>query len=172
MVQRLNSSSTVVSTQKFDAFGKRISTDSNTDLYAGFGGQYSYYTDWETGMELLTYRYFDTVTGRFLTRDPSSYSGGINLYEYCGNGPTTNYDPIRLECLGQAILNAIAGFSTTFTYLFDILFFGGHQKELSCDEVSNCIGAIAGAFLACAFELAAPELEFYQNALKELFTVL
>lgn len=36
----------------------------------GYKGQWGYYTDSETGLLLLTYRYLDPTTGRFLTRDP------------------------------------------------------------------------------------------------------
>jgi RHS repeat-associated protein len=45
----------------------------------GFGGQYGYYTDPETGLVLCTHRYYDPGTGRWLTRDPISYKGGMNL---------------------------------------------------------------------------------------------
>lgn len=44
----------------------------------GFGGQYGYYTDRETGLVLMGHRYYDPGTGRFLTRDPIGYGGGMN----------------------------------------------------------------------------------------------
>ena len=59
----------------------------------GFGGQYGYYTDLETGLVLMTNRYYDPGTGRFLTRDPIGYGGGINLYGFVGNNPVTGADP-------------------------------------------------------------------------------
>ncbi|GIV17034.1 MAG: hypothetical protein KatS3mg022_2469 [Armatimonadota bacterium] len=40
----------------------------------------------ETGILLLTHRYLDPATGRFLTRDPIGLEGGVNLYAYVGNG--------------------------------------------------------------------------------------
>jgi RHS repeat-associated protein len=59
----------------------------------GFGAQWGYYTDSETNLVLLTNRYYDPARGRFLTRDPAGYGGGINLYGYVGNGPLSAIDP-------------------------------------------------------------------------------
>src|SRR5439155_19284268 len=59
----------------------------------GFGAQWGYYTDGETGLILCTFRFYDPATGRFLNRDPIGYGGGINLYTYCGNGPLSDVDP-------------------------------------------------------------------------------
>ena len=33
----------------------------------------------------MTHWYYDPQAGRFLTRDPMGYAGGLNLYAYCGN---------------------------------------------------------------------------------------
>ncbi len=59
----------------------------------GFGGQHGYYGDPETGMQLLTHRYYDSGRGRFVTRDPIGYNGGINLYGFVGNNPVNESDP-------------------------------------------------------------------------------
>ena len=58
----------------------------------GFGGQAGYYTDTETGLILCTHRYYDPANGRWLTRDPIGYAGGVNLYGYCGNDPGNRWD--------------------------------------------------------------------------------
>ena len=42
---------------------------------------------------LLTHRYYDPNTGRFVTRDPIGYKGGINLYGFVGNNPVNRSDP-------------------------------------------------------------------------------
>jgi RHS repeat-associated protein len=75
----------------YDAWGQRMSGTNNTPY--GTKGQWGYYTDGETGLLLLTHRYFDPATGRFLTRDPIGFEGGINLYAYVGNGVVMLKDP-------------------------------------------------------------------------------
>jgi RHS repeat-associated protein len=63
------------------------------DTPYGYKGQWGYYTDGETGLLLLTHRYLDPAMGRFLTRDPIGFEGGINLYAYVGNWVMDAYDP-------------------------------------------------------------------------------
>lgn len=144
--QRLDSGGNVLSTQRFDGFGSRVSTDNNTDPFAGFNGQAGYYTDWETGLQLLTHRYYDPGFGRFLTRDPASYGGGANLYEYCGDEPTAKQDPLGLFEWGSGILGFFASCSaqallTWLSYLFDT---GTSFTEKDCNEVAACLlGAIS-----------------------------
>jgi RHS repeat-associated protein len=58
----------------------------------GFGGKYGYYQD-PTGLYLLGCRYYDPTNARFLTRDPTGYQAGPNLYAYCGDNPITRSDP-------------------------------------------------------------------------------
>lgn len=65
----------------------------------GYKAQWGYYTDAETGLQLLTHRYYDPQAGRFLTRDPVGYEGGVNLYGYVQNDPTNGIDPFGLDKL-------------------------------------------------------------------------
>jgi RHS repeat-associated protein len=89
----------VVTQAIYDAYGALrsnvlISTDATKGAdEVGFGGQYGYYTDPETGLVLCTHRYYDPGTGRWLTRDPISYKGGMNLYSYAGGNPINEIDP-------------------------------------------------------------------------------
>uniref|UniRef100_UPI003906475E RHS repeat-associated core domain-containing protein n=1 Tax=Pseudomonas sp. KCJK8670 TaxID=3344558 RepID=UPI003906475E len=47
-----------------------------------FQGQYH---DHETGLHYNRYRYYDPRVGRFVSQDPISYFGGLNLYAYTLN---------------------------------------------------------------------------------------
>ena len=42
---------------------------------------------------IIQNRWFDAVTGRWLSQDPSGLSPDSNPYRYCGNGPTNGVDP-------------------------------------------------------------------------------
>jgi len=92
VAQRANASGASLSADQYDAFGVRQSTATSADVF-GFGGKWGACTDAETGLVLMTHRYYDPIAARFLTRDPIGYAGGINLYAYTGNNPVNRADP-------------------------------------------------------------------------------
>jgi RHS repeat-associated protein len=55
-----------------------------------FGG---YYWDRESGLYLAGRRFLHPRLGRWISRDPVGYTGGINLYEYCRGNPASLVDP-------------------------------------------------------------------------------
>jgi RHS repeat-associated protein len=95
-----NTSYYALDTAMFDGYGAKLG---DTDAFTGgaeptrdamgFQGQFGAYTDNETGLVLMGHRYYDAGTGRFLTRDPLGYNGGINLYGFTGNNPVNEIDP-------------------------------------------------------------------------------
>ncbi len=138
----------VVASYAYDAWGGRtVSTTDPTaasDPYAGYGGLHGYYTDWETGLQLCGLRYYDSAAGRWLNRDPISYAGGVNVYEYCGNGPVGMSDASGLNegdpttntgkgCGIKALLSLI-GSSEGFHNGFD----WNALLAAICSAVMNC----------------------------------
>jgi RHS repeat-associated protein len=70
-----------------------------TSTRAQWGG----YTDRYSGFVLLTHRYYDPQTGRFVTRDPIGQAGGINEYGYVGGDPVNWGDPDGLMAKEAAV---------------------------------------------------------------------
>ena len=118
LVNRLQNAA-VLDLACFDAFGDWVGDFSYIgnvgiwiDPYSdpiGWGGQWGAYTDTpgyagvslggarHAGLILLTHRYYNPDTGRFLTRDPMGYEGGVNVYAYTRNNPVMQTDPSGLD---------------------------------------------------------------------------
>ena len=78
----------------YDAFGNAITNSGTTTNPYRYVGSFGYYLDAETGLELLTHRYYDAAVGRFLTRDPIGFEGGDwNVYGYVRSNPEGGTDP-------------------------------------------------------------------------------
>ncbi|MCX6346113.1 MAG: hypothetical protein NT018_13750 [Armatimonadetes bacterium] len=85
----------VVANVGYYAYGTPLAESESNPTPFGCGGQAGYYTD-ESGLILCSYRYYDPTEGRWLTRDPIGYDGGINVYAYCGGNPVGRLDPSGL----------------------------------------------------------------------------
>jgi RHS repeat-associated protein len=113
--QRTSSSGTALSNHLFAAHGATLSGSLSEPF--GYKAQFGYYSDNETGLQVLTHRYYDPARGRFVTRDPISYDGGINLYSYVGNNPVKELDPegeatLQIGLSGTWIGGTVAGTGT------------------------------------------------------------
>ncbi|MCA1568612.1 MAG: RHS repeat-associated core domain-containing protein [Acidobacteria bacterium] len=95
VAQRLDLYGNVLSSRSYTAHGMMMGKGVADPF--GYKARWGYYTDTETGLLLLTHRYYDPGTGRFLTRDPIGYAGGINLYAYTQNNPINGIDPLGLD---------------------------------------------------------------------------
>jgi hypothetical protein len=70
-------------------------------------------------------RWYDPVTGRFISKDPIGISGGLNEYVFCGNNPVNFVDPFGLVAWGQvgrgvagagvSVIGMVAGVAATPT---------------------------------------------------------
>lgn len=97
--QLTNASGAVADSYVYSAYGQPVAstaTDANPFRY---GGAYGYYTDNNAGLALCTRRWYDPDTARWLSRDPSGYDGGDNLYGYCLGDPVNLTDPTGLQSI-------------------------------------------------------------------------
>ncbi|HKV33738.1 MAG TPA: RHS repeat-associated core domain-containing protein [Pyrinomonadaceae bacterium] len=129
-----DTSGALVEGYQYDAYGKQtIITDGNdADAVVNFtandvrtvggnstvGNPYMYTGqrfDGETALIFYKSRYYSVSLGRFLSRDPIEYNGGINLYEYVGGHPNVYTDPFGLastSCVGVSLTFVFAGGAT------------------------------------------------------------
>ena len=87
---------TIVTDQIFSAYGQIVSqrnltTNPMVTCLFGYTGRPF---DAATGLQDNDNRWYDAVTGRWLSQDPIGFFGrDANLYRYCGNSPTNHVDP-------------------------------------------------------------------------------
>ncbi|MFO0044605.1 MAG: RHS repeat-associated core domain-containing protein, partial [Armatimonadota bacterium] len=63
-----DSAKAVSATKRYDAFGNAVSSTGTWQGAFGYAGDFGYQED-ASGLKLLGHRYYDSSTGRFLTRD-------------------------------------------------------------------------------------------------------
>jgi RHS repeat-associated protein len=90
----------------YDAFGAELSATGTWKGPFGYAGGFGYQED-SSGLKLLGHRYYDSTTGRFLSRD--KIKDGRNWYVYSGNQPATQTDPD-----GLAVVDLGGSWSSTY----------------------------------------------------------
>jgi len=78
----------------YDAFGELRSVTGSLEQPFRFSTKYY---DGGTGLVDFGYRFYVADSGRWLTRDPLEFEGGINLYAYVENNPLKYIDPYGLS---------------------------------------------------------------------------
>ena len=117
---------------QYDAYGKATiftdgddgdsivnfnSNDDSSNKWSSVNNPYQYTGqryDPETGFMYYKNRYYDTNLGRFISRDPIGYEGGINLYEYATSSPVT-----KLDSKGTSWIDWVPVIGTIKNYLYD-----------------------------------------------------
>ena len=89
-----NAAGAVVQTYTYGSFGSIVSINGSlTNPFLYTGREF----DSESSLYYYRARYFDPITGRFLSEDPISFRGGNNFFEYAKNNPIRFSDPTGLS---------------------------------------------------------------------------
>ncbi|MHB9037837.1 MAG: RHS repeat-associated core domain-containing protein, partial [Armatimonadota bacterium] len=151
-----NGSQVVQEADIYDAYGNAQSGFSSTSNFA-YAGQNRYYTD-STGLDYLKFRYYDPRVGRFVSRDPIGYKGGLNLFAYADNSPTRKIDPLGTapadyECCRRACVTTwnAATVACNASYMSCLKWIGwipGGEKV--CEALfTRCATAAYWSYYAC-----------------------
>lgn len=80
---------------EYNAFGETLIADG--PMQQAFPFRFSTkFTDTETSLLYYGFRFYNPSTGRWLSRDPYTEEGGVNLYGFVDNAPTEWIDPLGL----------------------------------------------------------------------------
>jgi RHS repeat-associated protein len=100
----------VVQRYNYDSFGKITPQTNFANSYTFTDREY----DPQTGLYYYRARYYDPMDGRFISKDPISFTGGdVNLYGFVQNNPVNWIDPLGWSRTSQAAwrnLGATLGF--------------------------------------------------------------
>ena len=70
-------------------------------MRVAINGCHGYEYSYATGPYNFRARWYDPITGRWLSKDPIGISGGLNQYAFVENNPVNYTDPLGLVAWGQ-----------------------------------------------------------------------
>jgi len=94
-----NEAGAIVESYRYDAWGRILGIyDGNNQplTQSAIGNRFLFHGceySWKANIYLNGSRWYDPVTGRFLSKDPSGIVNGPNEYEYCDSNPVNFIDP-------------------------------------------------------------------------------
>jgi RHS repeat-associated protein len=104
----VDSTGAVKASYEFDPDGNKVSPPNTTGVESQktWIGGYSVNDDvGDSGLYLMGHRHYDPSLGRFLSRDPIGFAGGLNLYEYSRSSPISKNRPAGSYATGRDYLH-------------------------------------------------------------------
>ncbi len=105
------------------------------------------YFDEETGLHYNRFRYYAPALGRYTSRDPLSFLGGVNGYSYVQNNPINAMDPLGLlsfwDVVGKVAVGA-AALAVGVTVVAIVVATGGTATPLVLAAAGALAGVVAG----------------------------
>lgn len=86
----------IVNKYAYTPFGTVVGSEETVSNPFRYVGKYGVIDD-NNGLLYMRARYYDPEVGRFITKDPIGFAGGVNLYAIVGNNPIRWVDPSGLK---------------------------------------------------------------------------
>lgn len=122
----------------------------------------SFYINAQTWYYHMRNRVLNTSLGRWLTRDPIGYDGGLNLYAYVGNNPVNRTDPLGLICddlcpPGKRQNIRITGMALSYTLAIsgkpvNVPLLESTLKSIDAVDKAETLGGVAGGAAGAGLE--------------------
>ena len=91
----------ITDTYGYSPYGRTLKHEGSSDQPFTFAGEHGVRQEGQTGLYQMRARYYDSLTGRFISRDPIWPEPldikSANPYHYVGQNPVTRIDPTGLE---------------------------------------------------------------------------
>lgn len=129
-----------------DASGTARTTSADNNRYTYTGREF----DSEFGLYHYRARMYDSVAGRFCSRDPIGFTDGLHTYAYVHNDPTSAADPSGLKgCAAVRYTTAVPVYrKSLWKFSFEVDgedVFEGRECSINCDDCTEGI-TISGTY--------------------------
>ncbi|NMW24337.1 RHS repeat-associated core domain-containing protein [Rhodanobacter denitrificans] len=140
----------IIATYDYAPYGSAVTSLGTPPNGPGYTGHVN---DPDTGLIYMQARYYDPITGRFLSTDPVAPSPGdaftFNRYNYANNNPIRFTDPDGRcpMCVVGAVVGTMAvgaGVGAGTDYLVQKAFNPGQPVNMNEVKVAAALGAVSG----------------------------